>query len=140
MSYVYKPTHMAPLKTLPMLFACIALTLLPVLAFGASSKAYENLKPVIAQVDPIAGTKAIADELHDKSMAYWFIVLAVIAIGSWTWVFKWMVNQLEQQRAANAELTKSLVGYMEKDHAGTLQALQANTTILSQVVEKLKPH
>lgn len=42
--------------------------------------------------------------------------IAGVAIGSWTWIFKWMVNQLELQRQAHTAAQSELIKYMKDDH------------------------
>src|SRR4051812_41785985 len=83
------------------LLALVALTLLPVAAFGFGTAGYS----LLSQIGPLD----VAEKLGDKSMATWFLALAVVAIGSWTWVFKWMITQLDAQRAANAALVDKLL-------------------------------
>lgn len=91
---------------------------------------------LVAQPIPIPYEGAI-HALADKNMNYWFLALAAIAIASWSFIAKWLLNQLESQRAANAELVTKLVNYMEVDHAKTLVVMDSVTKILAQVVEKL---
>lgn len=43
--------------------------------------------------------------------------ISAVAIGSWTWIFKWMVNQLELQRQAHTQAQSQLIAYMKDDHA-----------------------
>lgn len=43
--------------------------------------------------------------------------ISAVAIGSWTWIFKWMVNQLELQRQAHSAAQSQLIEYMKDDHA-----------------------
>jgi hypothetical protein len=75
--------------------------------------------------------------LADKNMNYWFLALAAIAIASWSFIAKWLLNQLESQREANAQLVTKLVNYMEVDHAKTLVVMDSVTKILADVVKKL---
>ena len=127
---------MSKFKLVQLVAGIITLVLLPSVAVGASSAAIAILAD-LEVVNAIPGLRE-AEMLGDKSVSYWFIALAAIAILSWTWIVKWLIHQLEQQRTANAELTKSLVEYLAKDHAGTLQALTQNSLILERVVDKLK--
>src|SRR5690349_4746068 len=90
------------------IFALLALVLLPAIAAGSTIQAIAD-----ATLPP----QAVADHLADKNMAYWFVTLAVVSIGSWTWVFKWVLGQLDSQRVLNAEVQKQLIEYMRNDHA-----------------------
>lgn len=69
--------------------------------------------------------------------------ISAVAIGSWTWIFKWMVNQLELQRQAHTAAQSQLIQYMKDDHAllvstnGQLvKALSDAMTMLKQVASK----
>ena len=112
-----------------LLIACILLVFLPVLAIAAGAAA---MTPEL-----LPGLQA-AEALADKSMAYWFVCLAVVSIGSWTWVFKWMIQQLSEQRTAHADATRQLVGYLTTDHTMMVQVVTKATDALEQVSHKLK--
>lgn len=113
----------------PLISALVALTLLPAVAFAGASGAWM----IIGQVAPLEA----ADKLADKGMAAWFLALAAIAIGSWTWVFRWMVSQLEAQRAANAELVRQILEYHKSDNTSLRDMLGQTTAALNLVASKL---
>lgn len=112
--------------------AIMAVVLLPAVS-AASIMATVPIFEGIAQIP----SSEIAATLADKSMAYWFVTLAVVAIGSWTWIFKWLIAQLDSQRKANSEAQQQTIAYMSQDHAA-VAALTANTIdVLRQVTEIL---
>lgn len=111
----------------------MALVLLPSFAVASIVASLPN--------SPLAQTGIPFDPaiqyLADKNMNYWFLALSAIAIASWSFIAKWLLQQLESQRIVNTELVNRLVGYMEKDHAQTVIAMNVSSGILAQVVEKL---
>lgn len=118
--------------------ALIALVLLPVGATASTLFAFE----ILAQIP--SGVLETANQLQDKSIAYWFLVLAGIAIASWTYIFKWMISQLESQRTAHTAATDKLVDYMTKDHTSltqildkTIDALDRTSVVLDNAIKKI---
>jgi len=126
--------------------AIIALVLLS----GISTTRTVAAFPLLMAESPLSGALPggdVASQLADKSLAYWFITLAVFSIGSWTYIVKWLISQLESQRQANAAAaaetaaaTAKLIEYMSRDHAAvatltanTLDVLRQVTDILSRV-------
>lgn len=108
------------------LLATVSLCLIPCVGVGALTG---GLAMMVAQVpSPITGT---ADQLVGKSLAYWLLTLAGIAIASWTWIFKWLINQLELQRQAHAETTKQLIEFMRQDHTATATMLASTQATLA---------
>jgi hypothetical protein len=85
---------------------------------------------------PIPGMEQVA-YLADKNIAYWLVALALFAIGSWTYAVKWLIQQLESQRTANAESTNKLVSFVSTDHANSMVIMTRVTDVLERVVEKL---
>lgn len=116
-----------PLPLIRLTAAVIALSVLPSVC-GASI--------LLAQAPGLPYEGAV-NALADKNMNYWFLALAAIAIASWSFIAKWLLNQLESQREANAALVTKLVNYMEVDHAKTLVVMDSVTKILADVVKKL---
>jgi len=121
------------MQTLPLarcVLAVVLFSLLPSFAVAAL---------MLAEAPPaIFPGQEVANYLADKSINYWFLTLAGIAIGSWTWIAKWLIQQLEAQRAVNAATTDKLVRYMEEDHSKTLVVMQQVTAILSEVVKRME--
>lgn len=119
-----------------MIRAIIAFSLLPSVAgfFLLSAHAIAEGSPLPIPL-PYAET---VEHLAGQSVAYWFLALAAISIFSWTWILKWIINQLEQQRAANAEITARLLTYMERDHADMKGVLVQVTAVLQQVSNLLR--
>lgn len=115
-------------KTIRILSAFVLLVLLPPTAvLGLVTMA------VAGEVSNIGMPHQGAVEmLAGKSITYWFISLAAIAITSWTWIFKWMVSQLEKQRDAHQSTTNKLLDYMEKDHTEMVKATQSVTIALHE--------
>lgn len=130
--------NMAMLPKTKLLLALMSAVFLPVVALASGKNGYDT---IIAQSSPLPpGVAEAAGHLADKSMAYWFISLAIVAAISWTWIVKWIINQLEQQRAANVELNTKLLGYVSNDHTNSQVALQrvasaleANTRVLESI-------
>lgn len=118
------------MKIIRMHLAVMAMSLLPSVAVAGI---------ILAQAPgtPLGTPFEVADRLADKNMSYWFICLAVVAIGSWSFIAKWLINQLEGQRKTNAELVDRLVNYMSADHARTIVVAETVTTTLARLVEKL---
>lgn len=119
-----------PLTSMRCILAVLLIVLLPSIALASLAAI---VPPTLAQ----AGNLLDPTLLADKNMNYWFLALAGITIGSWTFTAKWLLQQLESQRSANTELVNKLVGYMEKDHSQTLLAMNTSAAILAQVVDKL---
>lgn len=99
-------------------------SILPGIAFAAGAISFH-----IAQIQAIEA----AEQLGGKNLAYWFLALAGIAIASWTWILKWLLEQLESQRAANGATTDRLIGFMEKDHAEMRLLLGKTTEIMERL-------
>jgi hypothetical protein len=116
-----------------LLFGCISLVLLPVIAVASAAAAVSAT--VSHDMIPLLQT---AEAIADKSMAYWFISLAVVSIASWTWVFKWLIQLLGEQRTAHADATKQLVGHLITDHVMMVQVVTKSTEALEQLSKKLK--
>ena len=106
-------------------------TLLPAVAFGSGAAAY-----TIAQT-PVPGGAAV-DFLADKSLTYWFLTLAAIAIASWTWILKWLIGQLESQRTAHSATQDKLLDYMGKDRVQILQSINDNAATTKKLIEVLE--
>lgn len=125
-----------PTNRLSLVAAVMATILLPVVALGSM---------VLADAtDPAAAAaQAAVENLAGKSISYWFVALAVASVTSWTFVVRWGLNQLESQRQANLDLTKQLVGYLEKDRIEGVVAMQRVTDVLSRLIthlDKDDPH
>lgn len=110
-------------------FGIVAAIVLPPLALGAAGAAV-----TVAQLPG----KEIVDDLANRSLAYWFVALAVVSIGSWTWIVRWLLAQLESQRAANLDSNKLLIAYMERDHADLRTVLARTTDVLERVLHRLE--
>lgn len=63
--------------------------------------------------------------------------ISAVAIGSWTWIFKWMVNQLELQRQAHSTSQAQLITYMKDDHALLVSTNGQLVTTLSKLTETI---
>lgn len=107
------------------------LTITPMLAVASISHAV-----ALAQLDSAA--VAVGKELGDKSMATWFVALGVIAIGSWFYVFKLTIGQLDQQRAANADLVKQIISGHEADNHDLKELLREAVTAIKAFSNSLK--
>ena len=75
--------------------------------------------------------------LAGKSMAYWFLALAAVAIASWSFIVRWLLNQLESQRTVNADVTNKLIAYMEGDHAKMIVVTEKVLLVMDRVLERL---
>lgn len=115
-------------------FALLATALLPCMAIAAGQV---GIVLATGATIPVPGIKE-AQELAGAGIATWFITLAIFAIASWTWVFKWMVNQVESQRKANAELNKDLISYMKADRDNLLVIVTQTAELLRVVVDKIE--
>jgi hypothetical protein len=114
----------------------MCVVLLPAAAFASGSVAFSMLAQTPIPL-PIPGGQVV-DHLADKSIAYWFLALAAIAIASWTWILKWMIAQLEGQRTANSEATTRLITYMERDHGQMIAAMTTTAETNKKVVEVME--
>lgn len=120
-----------------MLIGLMCLTILPSIAVGATFSGY-----VILAADPAAAMIPYSGEIDyiaHQNLAYWFIALAAIAITSWTWIFRWLIHQLEAQRNSNAATTAQLMAYMEKDHTAMREMLTRNAAVMQRVLSRLPP-
>ena len=77
------------------------------------------------------------DYLANKNIAYWFLVLAAIAIASWSFIVRWLLNQLESQRMVNADVTNKLIAYMEGDHAKMIVVTEKVLLVMDKVLERM---
>ena len=77
------------------------------------------------------------DYLANKNIAYWFLALAAIAIASWSFIVRWLLNQLESQRTVNADVTNKLIAYMEGDHAKMIVVTEKVLLVMDKVLERL---
>ncbi len=102
------------------LLATLLLCLLPCVCGGSVMVALTEL------IEPLSA----AQSLGDKNLAYWLLTLAGIAIASWTWIFKWLINQLELQRKAHAEAVSKLIEFMTQDHTATTAMLSSSQAAL----------
>jgi len=75
--------------------------------------------------------------LANKNIAYWFLALAAIAIASWSFIVRWLLNQLESQRTVNADVTNKLITYMEGDHAKMIAVTEKVLLVMDKVLERL---
>lgn len=75
--------------------------------------------------------------LANKNIAYWFLALAAIAIASWSFIVRWLLNQLEGQRIVNADVTNKLIAYMEGDHAKMVAVTEKVLLVMDKVLERL---
>lgn len=78
------------------------------------------------------------ERLSSKNISYWFITLAAIAIGSWSFMGRLLLKQLSEQRDANAALTESLIAFLKGDRMETQRVVTECTNVMSQVVDLLK--
>ncbi len=78
------------------------------------------------------------DYLADKNIAYWFLALAAIAIASWSFIVRWLLNQLESQRMVNADVTNKLIAYMEGDHAKMIVVTEKVLLVMDKVLDRLE--
>ena len=113
--------------------AILGWVLLPSVTFGAVSAALA----VLADVTPPFFPSAAAEALGGKSIGYWFIALAATAIGSWTWIVKWLIKQIDTQRDAHTRLTAELIGYLKTDHAANSAIVSQNNDLMRGVLEHL---
>jgi len=109
--------------------AVLALVFLPTLAIG--SCAYAGV--MLAQTTQVQN---LVSELSTKSVAYWFVALAAVTITSWTWIVKWLINQLDSKRKTNAELTATLLESMKNDHSETKVLLAVTKEVLSKLAKQ----
>ncbi len=80
----------------------------------------------------------MVEQLATRNVSYWFISLAVVAITSWSFIVKWLLKQLELQRAANQDTTTKLIGYMERDHSAMVKALSDVSAVQERTVLALE--
>lgn len=107
--------------------ALLLTALLPSVALGAVGIATGAI-PFESEVEYLA----------NKNIAYWFLTLAAIAIASWSFIVRWLLNQLESQRAVNSDVTTKLIAYMEGDHAKTLVVTEKVLLVMDKVLERLE--
>ncbi len=91
----------------------------------------------IRMLAQIPGVETAADQLGSKNLAYWFLTLAAVAIGSWTWIVKWLIRQLESQRKSNTEQTSQMFEYMKTERAQMLVLMDRFAKVMEVAVQKL---
>lgn len=128
------PTHNKVMVMIKKLFALILLTTLPAISYGALSSAWVILAADIPGVPIPIDIQQLAS---DKSMATWFLTMGAIAIGSWTWIFRWLLTQLADQRIANAALVQKLLDRGERDNEKLAMLLERTVAVLDHVQAKL---
>src|SRR5438093_3071810 len=106
--------------------AILLVAVLPSIALGAVGVATGAI-PFQPEVDYLA----------NKNIAYWFLALAAIAIASWSFIVRWLLNQLESQRMVNADVTNKLIAYMEGDHAKMIVVTEKVLLVMDKVLERL---
>ena len=109
----------------------MSVVLLPAVAVGSA------VQGVIALAPDLIPGQPVVEYLADKTLAYWFLALAAIAITSWTWAFKWLIGQLSSQRETSAETQRQLIEYMRADHAATATALAQANSLHLQLLTRL---
>jgi len=107
--------------------ASLLVTVLPGIALGAVGIAAGAI-PFEPEVEYLA----------NKNIAYWFLALAAISIASWSFIVRWLLNQLESQRSVNANVTNKLIAYMEGDHAKMLVVTEKVLIVMDKVLERLE--
>ena len=80
------------------------------------------------------------DDLANKNIAHWFLALTAISIASWSFIVRWLLNQLESQRSVNANVTSKLIAYMEGDHSKMLAVTEKVLLVMDKVLEWLERH
>jgi hypothetical protein len=75
--------------------------------------------------------------LANKNIAYWFLALAAISIASWSFIVRWLLNQLESQRMVNADVTNKLITYMEGDHAKMIVVTEKVLLVMDKVLARM---
>jgi len=106
--------------------AILLVAILPSVALGAVGIAAGAI-PFESEVEYLA----------NKSIAYWFLALAAISIASWSFIVRWLLNQLESQRSVNANVTNKLISYMEGDHAKMLIVTEKVLLVMDKVLARL---
>ena len=106
--------------------AILLVALLPSIALGAVGVATGAI-PFQSEVEYLA----------EKNVAYWFLALAAISIASWSFIVRWLLNQLESQRAVNSDVTTKLIAYMEGDHAKMIVVTEKVLLVMDKVLARL---
>ena len=115
-------------------FAIVLSAVLPCTACASGIAGWQILA---AEVIPYSGA---VQALAGKDIGYWFLALAAISIGTWTWIVKWLIAQLDKQRDAHAATTTKLIDFMEKDHSDMRSILGRTNELLDQALDdKRKP-
>ena len=109
--------------------AILLVALLPSVALGAVGVASGAI-PFQSDVEYLA----------NKNIAYWFLALAAISIASWSFIVRWLLNQLESQRNVNADVTNKLIAYMEGDHAKMIVVTEKVLLVMDKVLARLDRH
>lgn len=73
---------------------------------------------------------------HD--FKWWFAVLFVILLFCGLMVFRWLIQQLQQQREANSVVTKQLIDYVQTDHSKSLLVMQQIQDQLENFTDAIK--
>lgn len=114
------------------LAALVVLVTLPAFSYGALSRG-----AAIILGDGIMPSVDIQQLAGDKSMATWFLTMGAIAICSWTWIFRWLLDQLKEQRNVNAILVQKLLEHSDKDNHELRVLLNQTVAVLDRVSAKL---
>lgn len=87
----------------------------------------------LAQVTPEAQVAMDAAELlAGKPLSYWLIALAAFCATTFTMIVKWLLAQLESQRAANALAGTQLIEYLREDRALLVKQLTEVSTVVAE--------
>src|SRR5436309_15127032 len=104
--------------------AILLVAVLPSIALGAVGIATGSI-PFQPEVDYLA----------NKNITDWFLAPAAIAIASWSFIVRWLLNQLESQRIVNADVTNKLIAYMEGDHANMIVVTEKVLLVMDKVLD-----
>lgn len=107
----------------------LAVILLPV-ALASAGYAYTNYE--LAQIPTPADVEALAN----KSVSYWLVALALFSISSWTFIVRWLLNQLMEQRAASTKATSELISYMKEDRTNQMILMTKVSALLEKLTNK----
>lgn len=87
------------------------------------------------QLSTEAALRQFADEASQKDFRWWFAILFGILITSVTFIVKWLITSLKEQRQSNVEITKEFIGNMKDDRLKMMVLLERVTMVLEKLEE-----
>lgn len=79
--------------------------------------------------------KQFADEVSQKDFRWWFAFVFALLIWAGSWIIKWLIVQLGEQRKTNSEERDAMLTYMKEDRLKSAVLLERVTMVLERLEE-----